>query len=74
MAPKCFRGGFSRGTKFCHNKYAETNISTKLNPFIHDVNVWLIFNHNFPDYNWLCQLHSICFVRYNGGGILFYPY
>ena len=43
-------GGFSRRVKFIPNKYAETNISAKFNAFTRDVNVWLIFDHNYSDY------------------------
>ena len=51
MAPKCVRGGFSCGAKLFPNKYAETNIAAKFDAFVRDVNVWLIFDHNSPDYN-----------------------
>ena len=52
-------GGFSRVAEFFPNKYAETNISTKFDPFINDVNVWLIFYDKSPDYKVVRGKHSI---------------
>ena len=49
MAPKSIRDGFSRGIKIFPNKYAEINVSVKVDAFFRDVNVWLILDSNFPD-------------------------
>ena len=49
MAPKSIRDGFSRGIKIFPNKYAEINVSVKVDAFFRYVNVWLILDSNFPD-------------------------
>ena len=46
------------------NKYAETNMSAKFYAFIRDVNIWLIFDHNFDRNHKLIRLASrICGTR-----------
>ena len=44
----CVIGGFLRGANFFLDKYPKTYISAKFDVFIRDVNVQLIFEHNFP--------------------------
>ena len=50
MAPKYVKGEFLCGANFLPNKYAEANISANSDAFIRNVNIWLIFDHNSPDY------------------------